>query len=103
MCPIVVYKRDFYGNLQVIDVNGLNVILEVDRFSTFHIVIGYWKKSILVKIPNNPEFELIIGNSIIEPTKFKGHLLKGMLARLDSTPTEILMVSEFLKISGDYH
>lgn len=89
---MVVYKREFYANLLVVNTHEFNMILGTDWLSIFYAVINDWKRSIDFRIPNHSKFEFIGGSGLMEPGEFKACPIEGLLAVSDAILVEILVM-----------
>lgn len=78
----MIYKREFYANILVIETYEFDVILEIDWLNTFHVVIDCRKGSIVIRILNIPDFEFIGGNSCLGLIQYRVYLIEGVQAIL---------------------
>ena len=56
-CHVVFCCREFITNFLLIDNYDFDIILGMDWLSRVHAVIDCQKKSVIFRIPNQPEFE----------------------------------------------
>lgn len=101
MCPTVICETEFYVNLLVIDIYGVDVILWwVDLAPSCRNRLS--KRRIVFKIPSHLEFEFARGNSSIEPPEYRACPMEGELANLYAIPIENIVELEFIDVFKDF-
>jgi hypothetical protein len=111
-CLIHIKGRTLTANLILFDMEGFDIILEMDWLSNNHAIIDCHNKEIIFKLPSDSEFKFVgtkVGATpqLILATQVKQLLLEGCqvyLACLKKSPhekrkmEEIPIVQEFLDV-----
>jgi hypothetical protein len=96
ICPIHIDRRTLLVNLIIFDINGFNIILDMDWLSANHAIVDCHTKEIIFIVPSEIKFKfkgtkVSVALQVISAVQCKRLLLDGCqayLACLAETPLE---------------
>ena len=98
-CPVVICDREFSTNFLLIDNCDFDIILGMDWLSRVHAAIDCQKKSVVFRIPNQPEFEFPGKGESVDQVSHLDIVPVGTLAILEmDQQTAPEVVREFLDV-----